>query len=99
MTCQFLDGHSRPFGFAQGKLQREPSDYYESDIKVSGGDSGEATPDPIPNSEVKLSRADDTAFAGRWESRSPPGLIQKPPQKCGGFFIFRAIIISGKVLN
>jgi hypothetical protein len=33
-------------------------------------DSEEALPDPIPNSEVKLLRADGTAGDTRWESRS-----------------------------
>ena len=40
-----------------------------------GGFSGGATPDPIPNSEVKLTRADGTSRASDWESRSPPGFI------------------------
>ena len=31
---------------------------------MSGGHSGEAIPVPIPNTEVKLSNADDTAFRG-----------------------------------
>lgn len=43
--------------------------------KISGGDSGGATPDPISNSEVKSSRADGTAGETLWESRSPPGLF------------------------
>ena len=30
------------------------------------------TPDPIPNSEVKLRHADGTARAAVWESRSMP---------------------------
>ncbi len=30
------------------------------EIKVSGGDAGGATPVPIPNTEVKPSKADDT---------------------------------------
>ena len=38
-----------------------------------GGNSEEATPVPIPNTEVKLSRADGTAGATLWESRSLPG--------------------------
>ena len=34
---------------------------------MSGGHSGEAIPVPIPNTEVKLSNADDTAFVvGKW---------------------------------
>ena len=40
--------------------------------KVSGGDIDEATPDPIPNSEVKPSRADGTARSSVWESRTLP---------------------------
>ena len=47
--------------------------------KVSGGDIEKATPDPIPNSEVKLLGADGTAYASRWESRTLPGLFQERP--------------------
>ncbi len=43
--------------------------------RFSGGYSGEVTPVPIPNTEVKLPRADDTAPVRVWESRSPPGII------------------------
>ena len=32
--------------------------------KSLGGYGGEETPDPIPNSEVKLTSADGTAFVG-----------------------------------
>ena len=38
-----------------------------------GDSGGEATPVPIPNTEVKLSRADGTAGATLWESRTLPG--------------------------
>ncbi len=38
-----------------------------------GGYTGEVTPVPIPNTEVKLSRADGTAGASLWESRTLPG--------------------------
>ena len=41
-------------------------------IFPSGGHSGGALPDPIPNSVVKPSSADDTAWATAWERRSPP---------------------------
>ena len=34
-----------------------------------GGDCEEVTPVPIPNTEVKLLRADGTAWATVWESR------------------------------
>src|SRR5438128_12552197 len=45
------------------------------DPKVSGGDIDEATPDPIPNSEVKLVGADGTAREAVWESRTLPGFF------------------------
>ena len=35
----------------------------------AGGDSLEVTPEPIPNSEVKVQHADDTAWLAEWESR------------------------------
>ena len=41
-------------------------------IEKSGGYSGEATPVPISNTEVKLSCADDTWWETAWESRSSP---------------------------
>src|SRR6266567_5710667 len=51
-----------------------------SRFKVSGGFAGGATPVPIPNTEVKPSRADGTAGETLWESRTPPGLFfPKPP--------------------
>ena len=45
---------------------------------MPGGHSGEEIPVPIPNTEVKLSYADDTAE--KWESRKLPG-----------FFYFKSI--------
>src|SRR5204862_8149566 len=59
--------------------------------KVSGGNSGGATPDPIPNSEVKPSRADGTAGGTLWESRSPPG---NNSPKAGGRKLLPACVIS-----
>src|SRR5436305_3621081 len=62
----------------------------EGAVKVSGGHTGGATPDPIPNSEVKTSRAHGTAGETLWESRSPPGLFRRSPRalnKLGGFFL------------
>jgi hypothetical protein len=40
---------------------------------VPGGITGGATPVPIPNTEVKPSKADDTAAVRQWESRTLPG--------------------------
>jgi hypothetical protein len=48
---------------------------------VSGGDLEEATPDPIPNSEVKLLGADGTAREAVWESRTLPGFSSKSSRK------------------
>jgi hypothetical protein len=42
--------------------------------RIFGDIAGEATPVPIPNTEVKLFRADDTAPARVWESRTLPDL-------------------------
>ena len=47
--------------------------------QISGGDIEEVTPDPIPNSEVKLLGADGTAGATQWESRTPPGFFPQRP--------------------
>ena len=56
--------------------------------KVSGGDFEEATPDPFPNSEVKLFGADGTARVAVWESRTLPGFIpEKPRSRDLGFFL------------
>src|SRR5438105_8761425 len=45
-----------------------------------GGYSGGETPGPIPNPEVKPSRADGTALVTGWESRSPPRHIGGGPR-------------------
>jgi hypothetical protein len=37
-----------------------------------GGYCGKVTPVPIPNTEVKLTCADGTAWVTVWESKSPP---------------------------
>ncbi len=42
-----------------------------------GDDAGRATPVPIPNTEVKPSRADGTAGATLWESRKSPGFFRE----------------------
>ena len=43
-----------------------------------GGDCEEATPVPIPNTEVKLFSADGTAWEAVWESRTLPKIFYKP---------------------
>ena len=42
---------------------------------LAGDNSEEATPDPIPNSVVKLFRVDGTAWVTVWESRSLPAFF------------------------
>src|SRR6202048_3936768 len=44
------------------------------EFKFPGGHTARVTPVPIPNTEVKPRRADDTARATVWERRSSPGL-------------------------
>ena len=56
---------------------------------VPGGITGGATPVPIPNTEVKPSKADDTAAVRQWESRTLPG-YKRPVrlQNLTGFFFY-----------
>ena len=58
------------------RIANPPPRNWASDPKVSGGDLEEATPDPIPNSEVKLFGADGTAREAVWESRTLPGFLR-----------------------
>ena len=51
-------------------IQREAKNLF-------GGHSRGVLPDPIPNSEVKPSSADGTAWETVWESRTLPGVIYK----------------------
>ena len=64
-----------------------------------GGNSGEATPVPIPNTEVKLSRADGTAGATLWESRTLPGFFQKARDSHRGPSPFSARRFKSKVID
>ena len=48
---------------------------HRPDAYDPGDSSGEATPVPIPNTEVKLSSAEDTERAAFRENRSSPGLL------------------------
>ena len=53
---------------------------------VAGGIYGRALPDPIPNSEVKTVRANDTLSHDSGKVGSRPLMINPP--KSGGFFFF-----------
>src|ERR1700728_2395884 len=70
--------------------------------KFPGGLTARVTPVPIPNTEVKPCRADDTARVTARERRSPPGLEFKGrnPQSVRGLFYFCASLsFSYPVLN
>src|SRR5438552_11363436 len=59
---------------------------------MPGGHAGGVTPVPISNTEVKPSRADDTAAVRLWESRTLPGLIRSPLiARSAGFFVRRGL--------
>src|ERR1700724_3205139 len=60
--------------------------------KFPGGLTARVTPVPIPNTEVKPCRADDTARVTARERRSPPGIkIQRPqrPKRSRPFLFLR----------
>ena len=68
----------------QTRASSRRNDFYT----VSGGYSGEVTPDPISNSEVKLASANGTARETLWESRTPPDFFWKPPTAMSGVSSF-----------
>ena len=56
--------------------------------RVPGGITGGATPVPIPNTEVKPSKADDTAAVRQRESRTLPGYKKGPlVERSAGLFM------------
>ena len=57
-------------------------------FNVPGVLAGGATPVPIPNTEVKPSKVDDTAAARQWESRTLPGYKKKPAGESQQAFLF-----------
>src|SRR5881296_2023664 len=60
------------------------------DPRFSGDPTERATPVPIPNTEVKPLRADGTARATAWETRSLPGLKNPDkPQGSSGFLLLQ----------
>jgi hypothetical protein len=68
-------------------------------IGFLGGYTGGVTPVPIPNTEVKLSRAHDTMIERSWESRTLPGIFLNPSSIIDdGFFLRRKDIIISEWL-
>ena len=57
-------------------------------MNVPGGHTGGAPPVPIPNTEVKPSKADATAAERQWESRTLPGYKKKPAGESQQAFLF-----------
>ena len=66
-------------GFGLGFIQPQASNLQLLDFP--GGHTAGATPVPIPNTEVKPRRADDTARVTVWERRSLPGLNSNGPPR------------------
>ena len=60
----------------------EPQTRYNS----IGVDDAEGPPVPIPNTEVKLSGAEDSALVTRCENREMPTFIMRPPSRVGVFY-------------
>ena len=54
--------------------------------EVPRGLAGGVTPVPIPNTEVKPSKADDTAAVRQWDSRTLPGYKKSLLEKSGRLF-------------
>ena len=63
-------------------------------LNHSGGYSGEATPVPIPNTEVKLSCADNTWLATARKDRSPPDLYSSLAQSVEHAAVNRSVVGS-----
>jgi hypothetical protein len=76
--CVQPSGTNQPCGL---RFPSASSPFYILESDIPGGDSGGATPLPIPNRVVKPSRADGTVLATAWESRSLPGFIFGPPPR------------------
>src|SRR5205814_553667 len=60
--------------------------------RVSGDRTERVTPVPIPNTEVKPLRADGTARATAWETRSLPGVKTPRSRKARRGFSFSALL-------
>jgi hypothetical protein len=72
---------------------------YNTLQKNPGDQAGGATPVPIPNTEVKSSRADDTAAARLWESRTLPGSFKPIDHKVDGLFLFLVLYNYGSLFQ
>ena len=94
-------------GLREGRLQRATKFRFDRDARSQtlqrqqyfslGGKSTLDPPVPIPNTEVKLRSAHDTAPARVWENRSPPGdyFLKKTPHRKMGRFLFKDSVSGG----
>ena len=71
MLALAMPVHTGPNHHVWGRLHQTEPQPTQIFIALFRGHSGEGTPGPIPNPEVKLSSADGTARETVWESRSP----------------------------
>ena len=55
-------------------------------LRIVGVFNAEGPPVPIPNTEVKLSSAENTCLATDWEDRSMPTQIKIPEAFASGIF-------------
>ena len=62
--------------------------------KLTGADGGEATPVPIPNTEVKLISVENTWLATAWEDRAVPVQMKKSLPVCRKGFLFYQIVLN-----
>ena len=67
--------------------------FVTSCVPALGGMYGAVLPDPIPNSEVKRARADDSTAHAVAKVGSCPFMIDLP--KTGGLSYFRELLIFG----
>ena len=59
---------------------------FEDPVLETGANGGEVPPVPIPNTEVKLTGADDTWLATAWNNRKTPTqifLLSSAGRACG----------------
>ena len=66
-------------------------------IDKSGDNSGEATPVPISNTEVKLLSADDTWWEAAWESRTLPVFYLRIAEAMRFFFTGSASVFYSEL--
>ena len=72
--------------------------YFECAVRsiqrISGDKNGEEIPVPMPNTEVKLSSAEDTCELPCWENRSSPNLYSSIAQSVEHSAVNRRVVGS-----